>query len=80
MFFAQSLAVIFALLAAWAWMKSAFLQVKRFRNHHTKNWLDDLLNRISTNPAMWNAIAAGLSAAAAISQGITFLLANPLRP
>jgi hypothetical protein len=72
---AQGLAVIFALLAGWAWFKSAMLNLPVKRERY---WLDDLLNRISTSPSIWNAIAAGLSAAAAVCQGFAYLLAFPI--
>lgn len=68
---AQYLSAVFAGLAAWAWMKSAFLQVPRLQK--SPGWLDKLLNRISTEPAIWNAIAAGLTAVAAVFQMLAFL-------
>ncbi len=74
---AQSFAVIFAMLAAWAWAKSAMLQLNWPRN---PNWLDDQLNRITTNPVVWNAIAAFLSALAAICQAVAYLVTYPLQP
>jgi len=70
--FAQAMAVVFALLAAWAWAKSAMLQLHPERN---SGWMDDLLNRISREPSVWNAIAAFLAAFAAVAQGIAYLIA-----
>jgi hypothetical protein len=74
--FAQAMAVVFALLAAWAWAKSAMLQLGKDRK---SGWMDDLLNRISKEPAVWNAIAAFLAAVAAVAQGIAYLMAMPRR-
>jgi predicted permease len=76
--YAQGITALIAVLAAWAWMKSAFLQLGR--KPANKNWLDDNLNRISTNPAVWNAIAAGLAALAAVAQAIAYIVeAQPHR-
>jgi hypothetical protein len=72
-YLAQGSAVIFALLAGWAWAKSAALSL----NWPQSGWLDRQLNAISTNPIVWNAIAAFLSAGAAIFQGVAFLLVFP---
>ena len=71
---AQALAVLFALLAAGAWVKSAADQAG-FKPGSGR--IDNLLNRISTKPSVWNAIAAGLSAVAAICQAIAYLLIYP---
>jgi hypothetical protein len=65
----QGIAAIFAMLAAWAWMKSAILQVRPLQ----KDWLD----RISRSPPVWNAIAAVLAAGAAVAQGVGYLLIAP---
>jgi hypothetical protein len=72
----QAMAVVLALLAAWAWAKSAMLQLGKAG---TPNWIDDLLNRISKEPAIWNAIAAFLAAAAAVARAIAYLMAMPRR-
>jgi hypothetical protein len=74
--FAQAMAVVFALLAAWAWAKSAVLQLNKDRK---AGWVDDLLNRISKEPAIWNAIAAFLAAVAAVAQGTAYLMAMTRR-
>jgi hypothetical protein len=72
--FLQSLAVVFGLLAAWAWVKSATLQMHPGRQ---AGWLDSLLNRISRQSPVWNAIAAFLAAFAAIVQAIVYLITMP---
>lgn len=66
----QSLAVLLGLLSGWAWMKSAMLQV---RPDDKRDWLD----RISKKPIMWNAIAAFLASATAVTQAIVFLMTMP---
>jgi hypothetical protein len=71
-FAAQGIVAIFAMLAGAAWLKSALLQLGY--KPRQENRIDEMLNSISTNPAIWNAIAAGLSAAAAIAQGIAYML------
>jgi hypothetical protein len=68
--YAQGITALVAVLAAWAWMKSAFLQLEH--KPANKNLIDDALNRISTNPAVWNAIAAGLAALAAVAQALAY--------
>jgi hypothetical protein len=66
---------IFSLFAAWAWLKSAILAGKwRTRT----NIIDRLLNRISTEPTVWNAIAAGLAACAAVCQGLLYVFFHPV--
>jgi hypothetical protein len=72
---AQGVVAIIAMLAGGAWVKSAFLQLGIKPRQRSR--MDEMLNRISTNPAVWNAIAAGLSAAAAIAQGVAYLLEVP---
>jgi hypothetical protein len=72
-YLAQALTVIFALLAGGAWAKSASLSL----NWPRSGWLDDRLNAISKDPIVWNAIAAFLLAAAAVFQGVAFLLVIP---
>ena len=70
----QAVAVILGLLSGWAWAKSAMLQI---RPHTKSGWLDRLLNRISRKPPTWNAIAAFLAAATAITQAIALLISFP---
>jgi hypothetical protein len=72
---AQGVVAIIAMLAGAAWVKSAFLQLGVKPRQRSR--MDETLNRISTNPAVWNAIAAGLSAAAAAAQGIAYILEAP---
>jgi hypothetical protein len=70
--FMQSVAVIFALLAGWAWIKSAMRQL-----HPDKpptGWTDKKLDTISRRPEIWNAIAAFLSAGAAIAAAVAYML------
>ena len=67
----QSLSVIFALLAGWAWIKSAMLQLRPGR---VTGWLDSLMNRISGQSSVWNAIAAFLAAFAAVAQAVAYLI------
>ena len=75
---AQGVVAIIAMLAGGAWLKSAFLQLGIKPRQRSR--MDETLNRISTSPVVWNAIAAGLSAAAAIAQSIAYLLeVSPLR-
>lgn len=69
----QSLSIILALLAAWAWCKSAALQLHPGR---VTRWLDALLNRISDKSPVWNAIAAFLAAFAATAQAVAYLIAD----
>jgi hypothetical protein len=66
---------IFALLAAWAWMKSAFLSKGKTGTFFPDDWM----NKISTEPTTWNAIAAVLAAAAAVCQAIIYLFVYPAR-
>jgi hypothetical protein len=68
----QSLSVIFALLAGWAWIKSAMLQLRPGR---VTGRLDSLMNRISGESSVWNAIAAFLAAFVAVAQGVVYLIA-----
>ena len=70
----QAIAAIFALLSAWAWAKSAMLQVQP---DHKPDWLDRLLERISRNPVTWNAVAAFLAACAAVAMAIVLLITMP---
>ena len=70
----QAGAAMFAILAAWAWLKSAFLSLGRTQ---ATSWIDGLLNRISTHPNMWNAIAAGLAAVASVLQAVAYLFTYP---
>jgi hypothetical protein len=70
----QSMIVIFALLSAWAWAKSAMLQI---RPDHKSGWIDSWLNHISHQSCVWNAIAAFLAAFAAITAAIGYLITMP---
>jgi hypothetical protein len=70
----QSIVVIFALLSAWAWAKSAMLQI---RPDHKSGWIDSHLNRISRQSSVWNAIAAFLAAFAAITAAMGYLITMP---
>jgi hypothetical protein len=67
----QALIVASALLSGWAWMKSAMLQLRP--NKKPSGWIDRQMNRISEKAEIWNAIAAFLSALAAITAGLLFL-------
>jgi len=67
------LSVLFSLLAAWAWAKSAILSKKI---QSAPYFLDDWMNKISTDPSTWNAIAAFLAAAAAICQALNYVTQN----
>jgi hypothetical protein len=71
----EGLCGIFSLFAAWAWIKSALLSGKWGLR---SNFIDKWLNKISTDPVVWNAIAAGFAACAAICQGILYLLIRPI--
>jgi hypothetical protein len=66
----QALAVMMGLLSGGAWAKSAMLQIRP----HAK---PDLLDRISRNPTVWNAIAAFLAAGTAIAVAIVMLMTMP---
>jgi len=68
----QTMIVTFALLSGWAWIKSAMLQLRPGKR--PSGWIDRQLNRISEKPEIWNAIAAFLSASAAITAGLLFLI------
>jgi hypothetical protein len=67
----QSLSIIFSLLAGWAWIKSVMLQLRPDR---VTGWLDSLLNRISRESPVWNAIAAFLVIVAAVARAVAYLI------
>jgi hypothetical protein len=67
----QTMIVVFALLSGWAWIKSAMLQLRP--DKRPSGWIDRQMNRISEKSEIWNAIAAFLSAFAAITAGVLFL-------
>ena len=67
----QTMIVVFAMLSGWAWIKSAMLQLRPGRG--PTGWIDRQMNRISEKAEIWNAIAAFLSAFAAITAGVLFL-------
>jgi hypothetical protein len=74
----QGAGVIFGLLAAVAWFKSAAEQA--WPDKKPNGWFDRLLDRISSSPIKWNAIAALLTAIAAIFQALAFLITMPKNP
>jgi hypothetical protein len=69
----QTIIVVFAMLSGWAWIKSATLQLRP--DKRPSGWIDRQMNRISEKAEIWNAIAAFLSAFAAVTAGLLFLTA-----
>ena len=69
----NGLAALAALFAALAWWRSAALALG-WALPGSSNWVEGILNRISTRASVWNAIAAALAVLAAVLQGVAFAL------